>query len=188
MSKPYSKTYKGEVQAKASSNIALIKYWGKYDTQIPANPSLSYTLTNSYTETEIQYESVGYFDLEFWFEGEKNEVFANRVRRYLESIKTYVPFIAQLKLKIQSRNTFPHSSGIASSASAFAALALALMEMESEIAHTHTHTHTHTHDRFKSVLSVECKDVTPLGFNTFLIPQNIRKKNTNHQHHAAGDR
>ena len=29
------------------SNIALIKYWGKYENQIPANPSISYTLNQA---------------------------------------------------------------------------------------------------------------------------------------------
>ena len=37
------------------SNIALVKYWGKYDSQIPKNPSLSFTLTNCYTETKVSY-------------------------------------------------------------------------------------------------------------------------------------
>ena len=31
----------------APSNIALIKYWGKEDIQIPKNPSLSFTLSSS---------------------------------------------------------------------------------------------------------------------------------------------
>ena len=33
-----------KVTESCPSNIALIKYWGKYENQIPANPSISYTL------------------------------------------------------------------------------------------------------------------------------------------------
>jgi diphosphomevalonate decarboxylase len=35
----------GEFLWTAPSNIALVKYWGK-DNQIPANPSVSFTLNN----------------------------------------------------------------------------------------------------------------------------------------------
>ncbi len=44
---------------RAPSNIALVKYWGKKEgsiSQLPSNPSISFTLTNSFTETEIIYE------------------------------------------------------------------------------------------------------------------------------------
>jgi len=46
----------GSVNAKSPSNIALVKYWGKKKNQIPTNSSISYTLTNSYTETELKFE------------------------------------------------------------------------------------------------------------------------------------
>ena len=42
-----------EVSASCPSNIALIKYWGKYKGQIPANPSISYTLNHCKTYTKI---------------------------------------------------------------------------------------------------------------------------------------
>ena len=35
---------KGEVTWQSPSNIALVKYWGKKENQIPANPSVSFTL------------------------------------------------------------------------------------------------------------------------------------------------
>ena len=41
----------GSVKAKCASNIALVKYWGKSDIQIPMNPEISFTLNNSYTDT-----------------------------------------------------------------------------------------------------------------------------------------
>ena len=37
----------------APSNIALIKYWGKSTVQIPKNPSISFTLKNCVTKTDI---------------------------------------------------------------------------------------------------------------------------------------
>ena len=39
---------------KSPSNIALIKYWGKFENQIPSNPSISFTLKNSITKTKIK--------------------------------------------------------------------------------------------------------------------------------------
>ena len=37
----------------APSNIALVKYWGKKDLQIPQNPSVSLTLKTCETKTAI---------------------------------------------------------------------------------------------------------------------------------------
>ena len=34
----------GIVKWNSPSNIALVKYWGKKDNQIPQNPSISFTL------------------------------------------------------------------------------------------------------------------------------------------------
>ena len=39
----------GSFQWSAPSNIALVKYWGKKENQIPANPSISFTLNNCKT-------------------------------------------------------------------------------------------------------------------------------------------
>ena len=40
----------GTVAWESPSNIALVKYWGKRENQIPANPSVSFTLNNCKTE------------------------------------------------------------------------------------------------------------------------------------------
>ena len=114
------------------SNIALVKYWGKKPVQIPANPSLSFTLSNSFTEMNL---TVGKHagneqELEYLFEGEQNEAFESRIRGYLRNISPYFPFLTACNIRIKSRNTFPHSSGIASSASSMAALALAICSIE----------------------------------------------------------
>ena len=39
---------------RSPSNIALVKYWGKKKgVQIPANPSISFTLDQCYSETTV---------------------------------------------------------------------------------------------------------------------------------------
>ncbi len=40
---------------RSPSNIALVKYWGKKGHQLPANPSLSMTLKECYTETSVKF-------------------------------------------------------------------------------------------------------------------------------------
>ena len=47
-----------KARAKAHSNIALIKYWGKKDDKLklPMNSSLSMTLDCFYTITEVEFK------------------------------------------------------------------------------------------------------------------------------------
>ena len=40
----------------APSNIALVKYWGKKELQIPCNPSISFTLDKCRTITTVRFE------------------------------------------------------------------------------------------------------------------------------------
>lgn len=127
----------GKVAWDSPSNLAIIKYWGKHGVQLPRNPSISLTLTNAISKTEVIYSKrVDYdkpIDIQFLFEGRPNTKFEARISKYLESIIPYVPFIKQLSLQIKSENTFPHSSGIASSASAMSALALCITSIEHEL-------------------------------------------------------
>ena len=116
----------------APSNIALVKYWGKTEPQLPKNPSLSFTLSSSVTTTEVAFtpSSLNNFGFEFYFEGVLKPEFHPKLETFFERIANYIPWIAAYTLKINSRNSFPHSSGIASSASAMAALSMCLMDME----------------------------------------------------------
>jgi diphosphomevalonate decarboxylase len=116
----------------APSNIALIKYWGKTTPQIPKNPSLSFTLSSSVTQTQVVFEpaSPGAFDFNFYFEGVAKPDFKPKLQTFFKRIGSYIPWIQGYQLTIKSHNTFPHSSGIASSASAMAALAMCLMDLE----------------------------------------------------------
>ena len=120
------------------SNIALIKYWGKFGDQLPQNPSISFTLKNSKTITKIEYRKASGVEptVEYFFKGHRNPAFEEKVKKYFVKISEYLPFLKNLNLVIHSRNTFPHSTGIASSASAFSALALCLCSIENELFQT----------------------------------------------------
>lgn len=135
-----SELEKGSVKWQSPSNIALVKYWGKYGNQQPRNPSISFTLTEALTEMEIIYQEKKdkseILDIVFYFDGKKNEQFGARVKEYLYSLLPIFPFLKQLSMRIQSENTFPHSAGIASSASAMSAIALCLCSMEDNFFHT----------------------------------------------------
>lgn len=123
---------------RSPSNLAIVKYWGKHGRQLPRNASISLTLDNAYTETSLTYKekSTTGISLDFYFEGEKNEAFAKRIQKYLESVLSELPFLEEYHLEIRSHNSFPHSAGIASSASSMSALALCLCDMEREVAIT----------------------------------------------------
>ena len=113
------------------SNIAIVKYWGKKDNQIPCNASLSMTLSKAYTETTLTLSdkrTTGEIEVDYYFEGKKHVAFEERIKKYLKDHHEYFPVLEDRAIKIESQNSFPHSAGIASSASAFGALALALLE------------------------------------------------------------
>ena len=119
-----------EVFASCPSNIALIKYWGKYEGQIPANPSISFTLSNCKTETKVIFKSGEKFSVKTFLAGKEETKFSEKIEKYFRSIEKYLPWILQGSFVIETENTFPHSSGIASSASGFGAIAKCLMEMD----------------------------------------------------------
>ena len=126
----------GSFQWSAPSNIALVKYWGKKDNQIPANPSVSFTLNNCKTITKLTFakkEKQDTFSFDLLFEGKPKEDFKPKIQKFLERIEIYLPFLKDYHFTIDTENTFPHSSGIASSASGMAALAMNLMRLEKEL-------------------------------------------------------
>ncbi|MBT4959436.1 MAG: diphosphomevalonate decarboxylase [Flavobacteriaceae bacterium] len=128
-------TISGASEWRSPSNIALIKYWGKKNNQIPLNPSISITLKNCFTQTKISYQTkkVSKLEFSFLFEGENNPSFEKKLRQFFIKIEKYCPYLSNLELKIESRNSFPHSSGIASSASSYSALSLCIMDIEKEL-------------------------------------------------------
>ena len=124
----------GETKWIAPSNIALVKYWGKKSIQLPKNPSISFTLSNCVTETSVIYtpkkRKKEFVDYDFFFEGKTIEEFDKKIQLFFKRIYQYVPWIKNYSFIINSNNSFPHSSGIASSASSMASLSLCLMDIE----------------------------------------------------------
>lgn len=116
------------------SNIALVKYWGKFGVQLPKNPSISFTLKQSTTTLSLTSQKKVISDktiaLEFFFEGQKNDKFMKKIGHFLETQINRFPWLLDYSLEIHSSNTFPHSSGIASSASSMSALSLCLMSSD----------------------------------------------------------
>ncbi|SDS30715.1 diphosphomevalonate decarboxylase [Polaribacter sp. KT25b] len=125
------------------SNIALVKYWGKSNPQISKNASISFTLNNCHTITTIDFskkqnsELVSEFnrtvDFDLFFEGKQKEEFKPKIAEFFRRVEEYCPYIFDYKMTINSENSFPHSSGIASSASGLSAIAMCLMSLEKEI-------------------------------------------------------
>ena len=122
----------GIVKWTAPSNIAIVKYWGKLENQIPQNPSISLTLNESITTTSLSLKpkSNNNSNLKFEFEGETNKAFEDKTRAFFKKIDKYFPFILNHDIEIKSKNNFPHSSGIASSASSMAVLSACLVDFE----------------------------------------------------------
>ena len=128
---------KGEYSAQAPSNIALVKYWGKKEEQIPCNPSISFTLKNALTRTKLSFEKnkskESEFDIKVYFKGQREKSFEPKIINFFQRIREYVGFLSDYRFEIETENSFPHSSGIASSASAMASIAVCIMEMEKSI-------------------------------------------------------
>ena len=113
--------YKGK--ARAHTNIALIKYWGKADEKIilPKNNSLSLTLDAFYTETCVYFDESFTADC-FTLDGVLQDAKATqKVSKFLDLFrqKANCDYFA----KVESINHVPTAAGLASSASGLCALA-----------------------------------------------------------------
>ena len=119
------------------SNIALVKYWGKNKDQTPKNSSISFTLSNCNTKTSVVFSKIEkkldtvLFTISY--DGKIQNDFRPKIEKYFASIIQYCPYLLHFNLEINTKNTFPHSSGIASSASGMSALSLCIMSLEKEI-------------------------------------------------------
>ena len=134
---PYSKSIEdGSVTWSAPSNIALVKYWGKKKDQIPENPSISFTLDTCKTITTLtlsENKNKDIFSFDVYLDGEQKPDFYPKIETFFERVAVYLPFLKAYHFKIETSNSFPHSSGIASSASGMSALALCLMTVERKL-------------------------------------------------------
>ena len=104
-------TYKGSIPElsngsfrwSAPSNIALVKYWGKKENQIPANPSLSFTLNQCKTITQLDFKpkaAKGTISFEFQFEGEPKPSFHPKIQQFFERILPYCSYITDFHFTI----------------------------------------------------------------------------------------
>lgn len=114
-----------EATARAHTNIALIKYWGKKDTALktPLMSSLSMTLDAFYTDTTFIHDSSLTEDSFYLNNIKQNDNNSERVFNYIHHLQKL--FNLKGHFTIYSTNHVPTSAGLASSASAFAALATA---------------------------------------------------------------
>ncbi|MBF0315555.1 MAG: diphosphomevalonate decarboxylase [Oligoflexia bacterium] len=121
---------------RAPSNIALIKYWGKWGRQLPMNPSLSFSLKHSCIEFDTCIETPADFTTtnpklkSLLVDGKEIAKFSARIEKFLASTGDLLPELAGKEISIISRASFPHSTGIASSAASMAALALSLCSFQ----------------------------------------------------------
>lgn len=113
--------------ARAFTNIALIKYWGKKNQQLklPYTNSLSLTLDRFYTDTTatiIDNDTDVVYLNDQLLDNKQNK----RILNYLNTVRKFYSFNEHFQ--INSINHVPTSAGFASSASGFAALAAAINE------------------------------------------------------------
>ncbi|UDM32733.1 diphosphomevalonate decarboxylase [Lentilactobacillus laojiaonis] len=111
------------ITAKAHTNIALIKYWGKKNDEliIPQNSSLSLTLDAFYTQTSVIFDESLSNDQLLINSQNANQTELSKVSNFLNIIRKMAHI--DTSAKVISTNHVPTAAGLASSASAFAALA-----------------------------------------------------------------
>ncbi len=109
----------------APSNIALSKYWGKRDAELnlPINSSLSVSLGNLGTQTEIRLAEKS----SVYLNGELVDPADSFAVRTLEFLKLF-PMVGT-HFEVRTENNIPTAAGLASSASGFAALVMALNDL-----------------------------------------------------------
>lgn len=115
--------------AEAPANIAFVKYWGARDLDhaVPWTASLSMTLRRCCSVCTVEVIELDE-DLVQWVNRNGECVdpgvgFASRVRAHLATLRRRLGTAA--RFRVATRNNFPSSAGIASSASGFAALTMA---------------------------------------------------------------
>lgn len=124
-----------KVTAQAPANIAFIKYWGKADEalRLPLNSSISMNLSACVTTTTVEFSRSYNEDAVEFLDQEALTILSRslqdcrsesmRVQKHLEKMRARAG--STLYAKVVTRNSFPKSAGIASSASGFAALTVA---------------------------------------------------------------
>ncbi|WP_297074541.1 diphosphomevalonate decarboxylase [uncultured Enterococcus sp.] len=114
--------------ARAYTNIALIKYWGKKDDALilPMNNSLSLTLDAFYTDTTVTFSDSFTNDRFILDNTLQDQKATTKITRFLDLVREKMD--QPLYAEVISTNHVPTAAGLASSASGLAALALACNE------------------------------------------------------------
>ncbi|MCB9813448.1 MAG: diphosphomevalonate decarboxylase [Pseudomonadales bacterium] len=121
---------------KASSDIALVKYWGKKDKilRLPENGSISIKLDGLDTTTTVKF-SGDYSKDEFMISGKviaDDSREARRVAKHLNRIRDLAKTAnlpgSDYYAKVVSINSFPRGTGLSSSGSGMAALTFAAVK------------------------------------------------------------
>lgn len=101
---------------------------------MPSNASLSFTLSECRTETRLEVLEAGDGPrVELFLDGENKPSFTPKIEKLLDLVKDDLEWIEDHRFRIHTHNTFPHSSGIASSASGMSAFALCLCDLHQQI-------------------------------------------------------
>jgi len=110
--------------AVANANIALVKYWGKRNSELilPYNSSVSMTCDGLWTKTTVEF-SPKYSKDEITINDEELKKDEKDILGHLDRIRKMAGI--NYKAKIVSESNFPVAAGLASSASGLAALSLA---------------------------------------------------------------
>ncbi|MBU5594753.1 diphosphomevalonate decarboxylase [Amphibacillus sp. MSJ-3] len=117
-----------KAKARAYTNIALIKYWGKRDELLflPTNNSLSITLDKFYTDTSVEFDASLKQD-QFILDGQHvDSKELKKISAFLDKVRTSTGEVRFAR--VDSVNHVPIAAGFASSASGYAALAAAAMK------------------------------------------------------------
>ncbi|MCC3357146.1 diphosphomevalonate decarboxylase [Bacillus sp. REN16] len=111
--------------ARAFTNIALIKYWGKRDESLflPMNNSLSITLDKFHTTTSVQFCECLMEDIVILNHSLMDTNEARKITTFLDRLRGSSG--KRVHAIVDSINKVPTAAGFASSASGFAALATA---------------------------------------------------------------
>jgi len=109
---------------KASSDIALVKYWGKKDEELrlPENGSISMKLDGLDTITSVEFGEK-YKEDEIIIEGRADKTEVDRVVEHLDRIRKLAN--TNLRARVVSKNSFPKGTGLSSSGSGLTALTMA---------------------------------------------------------------
>jgi diphosphomevalonate decarboxylase len=108
----------------SNANIALIKYWGRDGNNNPTASNLSITMDDQLqTITTVKFSKSYQKDKLILNDENCSGLKLEKAAQMLDVIRDYANI--DIKAKIISKNTFPHGTGLASSASGFSALAAA---------------------------------------------------------------